>query len=461
VVERASSSVAVAKSPVALLRGALDGLTGAAVFGWRNLAVSAGLFLGALLALFKFQRYLHIDRFALSHYPHWTYQAYALLHGQWQLDPYIPVTAKSPIPVDTAIINGHIYMYYPPFPAILMMPMVAIYGLRASDVMFTAVVSAAILPLMYLLFEQVRVNGLTRRDWRINLTMSVLLYFGSIIIFLSLGGRLWFTTHVVCVAVTLLALLMAFRRQYVLSAIFMGCAFFTRFPLALGFPLLFYLAWDDAGRQALLVPFLASLLARRPNWRMVPLRRLVPLGAATLMVVALFLVRNTLAFGSPLETGYNAMIKQDYSQLTQLYSLQFVPANFVTFFLALPHVVYPAGRFDRHPGFSMLNGGIGISVLVTTPLFWFLLWRNKQHSVLRIACWITIVLIVGALLPFVTAGWDQFGVRYLTDAYPFAFLLLALTDARVDWRFIAVGSLGIAINFLGAAQWWAAYTYHL
>lgn len=459
--ERRLTPVAAVTDSVIRLRQLASGRSQSAVFGLRNIGVTVSLYLGALAALLKFQRYLHISHFAQSPYPYWTYQAYSLLHGQWHLDPYIPVGPHTRMLYDTAVINGHIYMYYPPFPAILMMPMVAISGLKASDILFTALVSAAILPLTYLLFEQVRANGLTKRTWVTNLTISVLLYFGSIMLFLSLGGRIWYTTHVVCVAVTLLSLLMAFRRRYVWSAVFMGCAFFTRFPLALGFPLLFYLAWDDAGAKPLLLNFLKSVQARRPEWRMVPWRRLVPLTAATASVVALFLVRNTLMFGSPFETGYNALIAQNYPELHSLYSLQFVPANFATFFLALPQVVYAGGKFDHAPTLSMLNGGVGISVLVTTPLFWYLFTRNAQWSALRIACWITIALIVGSLLPFYTAGWDQFGVRYLTDAYGFAFLLLALTDVRVDWRFLAVGALGIAINFLGAAQWWAGYTFHI
>jgi hypothetical protein len=69
--------------------------------------------------------------------------------------------------------------------------------------------------------------------------------------------------------------------------------------------------------------------------------------------------------------------------------------------------------------------------------------------------------MVIAILLFHAAGWYQFGARYLFDAYPFAFLLLALTDARVDWRFAALGYFGVLINILGAYQFWTGAIPHL
>jgi hypothetical protein len=98
---------------------------------------------------------------------------------------------------------------------------------------------------------------------------------------------------------------------------------------------------------------------------------------------------------------------------------------------------------------------------VTTPLFLLLFWRNRTFSAMRVALWTVIGLVVIAVLLFHAAGWYQFGARYLYDAYPFAFLLLALNDEHIDWRFVALGLLGVAINLLGAHQWWTGHIIHL
>jgi hypothetical protein len=65
------------------------------------------------------------------------------------------------------------------------------------------------------------------------------------------------------------------------------------------------------------------------------------------------------------------------------------------------------------------------------------------------------------VLLFHASGWYQFGARYLFDGYAYAFLLLALTDVRVDWRFALLGILGVIINVLGAHQFWSNNIFHL
>jgi hypothetical protein len=420
----------------------------------RNLAISCGLFVGALLALFALETKFKIPLTSVSSAPHYVYQAWSFLHGRWDLDLSAQTT-------DIVVLHGKHYIVYPPFPAVMLMPFVAIFGLSTSDVLFTAVVSACNLPLLYLLFEQVRAIGFTRRSWVENLVISIVCYFGSINLWLSLGGRMWFTAHIVSMTCVLLSLLLAFRGHYGWSAVALGCAFFSRGTLALGFPLLFYLAWEDVGREPTLVRFVLSLWRRKPDWTAVPWRRLLLPAAITVLVVGLFMWRNLVVFGSPLETGYNILIHQRYPQVTTgPFNIRYVPSNIVANFFSFPQITF-TGPFDRHPVFNMLNGGYCVSVFVTTPLFLLLFTRNRQFSPLRAALWVTLALIVALVLLFHAAGWVQFGARYLYDGYAYAYLLLALTDARVDWRFIALGLVGIGVNLLGANQFWTGHVFHL
>lgn len=428
-----------------------EGMHSHPVFGRTNLLLCAGLFIIALVSFFALQARFHIASLGVSDAPHFIYQAKSFLEGRWDLD--LPYTM-----FDIVGINGKNYIVYPPLPALLLMPFVAIFGPNTSDILFTTILSALNLPLLYLLFEQVRANGFTRRSSRDNLIIAVILFYGSINLWLSLGGRMWFTASIVGMTCTLGALLLAFRRHFGWSALLLGCAFLCRPTAILGFPFLLYLAWQDAGLRHDLERFVTSLRTRTPDWTAIPWRRVAPPILVMSAILVLFLIRNTVVFGSPLETGYAILIQQRYPWVKQgPFCPCYVPSNIVANFFTFPRITFSGpygGAFDRHPSFDMLNTGVAVSVFFTTPLFLFLFWRNRKFSPMRIALWVTIALVVASVLLFHASGYRQFGARYLYEGYAYAFLLLALSDVRIDWRFIALGVIAIGINLLGAYEFW-------
>ncbi len=430
-----------------------DAALDAPVFGRRNLIVAGALSLIALLSIWVFETIFKIQKLGVSGAPHFVYQAYSFLHGRWDLDLSASTT-------DIIVLHGKHYIVYPPGPAVLMMPFVAIWGLRTSDVLFTTLFAAANMGLLFLLFEQVRASGFTRRSWLENVTIIILLYYGSINLWLSLGGRMWFTAHILCMTFTLASLIMAFRRRFVWSAALLGVAFFCRSTVVLGFPFLFYLVWQNGGSEHLLERFIASVRARRPDWTAVPWRRFVGPAMATAVVALLFMARNTAVFGSPLDTGYATLVHQRYPDVTNgPFSITYVPTNIIANFFTFPVVKF-AGPFDRHPLLNVMNDGFAVSVFITTPLFLFLFWRNRRFSPLRTALWVTIGLVVVAVLVFHASGWYQFGARYLYEGYAYAFLLLVLNEVRVDWRFATLGLLAVVLNMLGALQFWTSIALH-
>jgi hypothetical protein len=434
-----------------------EGPQAQAVYDSTRLRLAFCLFLGAFAMWLVLGRFVGVGPLDVSNAPHFLYQAESLLHGRMDLDLPASVT-------DIVTLQGKHYIVYPPLPAILMMPGVALFGVHFSDVLFTRIFSALNLPLLFLLFEQARASGLSRRGTNENLYLVLLLYFGSINVWLSLGGRMWYTAQIVCLTCTLGALLLALRRHFTWAAVLLACAFFARATALLGFPLLLYLAWQDGGAGTEIQRFIASLRARAPDWSAVPWRRMVPVLGVAAAMLALFMVRNALIFGSPLESGYAVLIHQRYPVVKDgPFSLSYVPANIVANFFATPTITF-MGPFDRHPGLNLVSNGVGVSVFITTPLFLLLFWRNRTFSALRAALWVTIGLVVAAVLLFHAAGWYQFGARYLFDGYPFIYLLFVLNETRVvvggrrpnavDWRITALGLLGIAINLLGAFEFW-------
>lgn len=426
----------------------------ASAFSRRNALVVAALFAAALLTLWIFEKALYIGIHSVSPVNYFVYQAESFLHGRWDLN-------LSPTFTDIVTIHGKYYIVYPPMPAIVLMPFVAIFGLQTSDVLFTAICSALNLSILYLVLEQVRENGFTRRRSIENVCISLLLWLGSISLWMSLGGEMWFTAQILCMTFTLLALLSAFRRYFALASLLLGCAFFCRATVIFGYVFLLYLAWQDAGVEPHIERFIASVWRRTPAWSAIPWRRLAGPFAVMVGIVLLFMLRNMIVFGSPLDSGYNVLITQKYPEVTTgPFNISYVPANIVANFFSFPQTLF-SGAFDRHPVLDVINNGTAVGLFVTTPLFLFLFWHNKRFSATRTALWITLGFMVIAILLFHASGWYQFGARYLFDGYPFAFLLLALTDTRVDWRFAALGYFGVFINVMGAYQFWTHITPHL
>ena len=412
-----------------------------------NAGIAAGLFVLALGVFFALQHAFGINSVGVSDAPHWLYQASAFLHGRWNVNLPTSVT-------DIRSWHGKDYLFYPPLPALVLMPLVAIWGLHTSDVLFTAVMSALNLSLLFLIFEQARTNGLSRRATWENVVWAILLYFGSIFLWLSLGGRVWFTSQMVTVTFVLLALWAALAHHYALGALCLGLAVLGRAPVVVTFIYIFYLAWEDAGRQPLLGRFLRSLWQRRPDWRAVPWQRILPVVGLCLAAVAAYAFRDYAMYGSPTETGYALTLKQDFPNFHGgVLSLTYMPTNFFEYFFTFPHVTV-LSAIAGHLKVDMLNGSQTVGVFVTTPMFLLLFARNHTRKAIRAMLWLPIVLFLLSVLAFFANGYSEFGSRYLLEVYPFAFLMLVLSEVRTDWRVILLGAIAIAINVAGAYQFW-------
>ncbi|HEY7127927.1 MAG TPA: hypothetical protein VH540_28615 [Ktedonobacterales bacterium] len=418
----------------------------------RTVLLAMLLFCFSLVILLLTSVKLHIDPFAPSGSNHFVYQAQSLLQGRLDIAPYVGAHNPPNNNTDIILVHGKHYIVYPPFPAILMMPLVAIFGLGLSDIFFTQVFSALNIALLFWLLELLRTSGRSRRTFQQNFALCVFFFIGTINFFLSLGGTMWFTAHIVATTCTLGCLLFAFKRRYVLSAICLGCAFLTRAPAIVGLPVLLYLFLEQETGAARLKEMIRALRARLP-WRKLVVA-LVPL-AVTLL---LFLARNTLAFGNPLESGYTFLVQQKYTEVRYgVVGLHYIWPDFVVNFLSFPSFTF-RDAFDISPQLNLMpNNGIGLSVFATTPLFLYLFFsRNRTPSPLRKALWVSVGLLVAAALLYHAAGWIQFGARYLFEGYVYAFLLLALSELEMGWRFYLLGVAGILINLLGAQAFWGS-----
>lgn len=386
-----------------------------------------GLFAGSLLALGLFSLGHHRP----SHAPHFMYQADAWLHGQLHL--------RHPPPDlnDWARVGDRWYVSFPPGPALLMLPLVAVRGLDLDDVSFTVLFAALNVLLLFLVLERLRVAGESPRTRREDAALALLFAFGTVAFSCSIRGEVWFTAEVLGVTATCLYLLAAHRAaRPLLAGLAWSFAAVTRTPLV--FTALFFAAEVISGGGRL-----GEALRRRETWRDPARWRKVALfaaGAAPLLLLAGW--ANWARFGSPLDFGHahfwNNRVNADIRRWG-LFSLHYLPRQLHAAFTRLPRL--EDGRLTYHPD--------GMSLLVTTPLY-LLLLVPRVRARLRPALWLTVAATALPGFLYQNTGYVQFGYRFSVDYAPYLLLLLAVGGWPMKRLFWALALAGVAVNAWGA-----------
>ena len=367
-----------------------------------------------------------------SLYPHFIYQADAFLHGQLSL------RVPPPNYEDWARVDDKWYVSFPPFPAVLLMPFVAILGLQFNDVFFTVVCAALSLALFYLLLEHFREQGDSQRTSRENILLAVLFAFGTVNFYISIRGEVWFTAEVIGVTLTCLYLLAAYRARHPLWAgLFFACATVTRTPLLFsGVYFLLELLMPEGRWNP------DELQARRPEL----VRKLVAFGIPIAAVGIPMALMNHARFGSFGDFGHDHLFNNRVNPDIQrwgLFNYHYLERNLHAAFTRLPTLVEHGGATSLGFDFD------GMSLFVTTPLFLMLLWPVVRPRLHR-ALWITTAAVSVPGFFYQNTGWRQFGFRFSLDYTPYLFLLLAIGGRKMGNWFWALALIGVAVNIWGA-----------
>lgn len=411
------------EAPPAAQPGALARLR---AFAWRH-RLEAAIFAAAFVvyALASGPRFFH-----QSAAPHFIYQAEAWLHGQLHL------AADPPDLEDWARMGDRFYVSFPPFPALVMLPFVALNGYQFNDVSFTVFFGALNVLLLFLVLRRYARWGDAPRSERELLWITAFFAVGTLHFYMAIRGEVWFTAEVMGVTFALLYLLAAHRARHpVLAGLALSAAALTRTPLA--FAVIFFL-------MEVLAPdgrFDRDALRSR---RRDTLRRLALFAAPLTVFAAAMMWMNQVRFGSPLEFGHSHLWNNRVNaQIAQygLFDLHYLERNLHSAFTRLP-------TLSLHPlqvGFD----GHGMSLLLTTPLFLLLLWPKTRPRLHR-ALWLTVLVVALPALFYQNDGYYQFGFRFSLDWTPFLFLLLAMGGRPVDRWFKVLGAIGVGMATWGA-----------
>jgi hypothetical protein len=344
------------------------------------------------------------------------YLADAFLHGRVWLDTRLGYQ-------DVIVSGGHVYVPFAPFPAIALMPIVAVFGPSIADQWETginAALAASIVGLAWWFVGRAGVRSLVDRFF-----LVFLLGFSTQIWWVTTRGGVWHTGHLIATILTLLCLieLWGSRRAWLIGLL-AGAAFLTRPPLAFA------------------IPFYALLLAGDAIWepRRWPWRTWFELALGVVPSLLFFFWYNAARFGSPLESGYGLALLPAWLEPVRehgLFSTYHIPMNVDYLFLKVPKLVPTFPYFQPD--------GLGMSIFITSPGLLYAVrapWRTSRVWWLAGAA---LVVLIPTLL-YYGGGWLQFGYRYALDSIPFVWALCVLAAVRdVDQR-ASVGLDGAAMG---------------
>ena len=356
------------------------------------------------------------------------YLADAFLHGRTWLD-------FRPGPNDVIVAGDKFYVPFAPFPAVALMPVVAVLGAVTADQVesgINALLAAAGVGLCWMLLARIGVERLRDR-----LALTVLFGFSTQILWVTTRGGVWHTGQLIATILTLLCLIEVWGSQRAWwIGLLAGAAFLTRAPLAFA------------------IPFYAFLLDRPSSMRRtLPWRSWAWLGLGVLPSFVFFFLYNQIRFGSPLESGYALATLPAWLEAQRqqgLFALAHVSMNLDYLFVHLPKLI---------PEFPFFKpDGLGMSVFITSPGLLYAVradWRDRR-------AWMLLGAAVAVLIPtllYYGGGWLQYGYRYFLDSIPFVIAVCGIAAARrrrIGQGWLALIAIGTAVMFVGV--YWA---YHL
>jgi hypothetical protein len=435
--------------------------------------VAIGLAIAALLLVV----YVVSNPSRTSYYNHFVWQAEAFLDGRAAIRYPVPDQPgvhgndlfQDVIPTvgPNGEATGYALLPFPPLPAVVLLPFVAIWGLATDAQLIAAFIGALDVAIAFWVLGYLPIGR------RVRIATTLFLGLGTVLWYAAELGTTWYLAHVVAVGLTLLAIGLALagdpwaaggepdrppdpdaptglrlgldRGQFVAGILF-GLACTARLTIVFGAP--FFLFVGGGGSRT-----------RRGISALVGMA--IPLG--------LLVGYTWLSTGQLMNPGYDVLYRAETASYPQLgyradWAIEdprYLVQNLPLFLVGLPSVLPPCadgamrGLFDAAcPVIAPRDVGMGL--FLTSPAWLIALaslrWLGRDRLVTGAA--IAIVLIAIVDLMHFSQGWVQFGYRFSNDYAPFGLLLLALAleaGGRLRRLGYALIALSIAIVTWGVA----------
>ena len=460
------------------------------------LALAGGL--GLAVIAFAIYAVTRVDRV----YDHFVWQAAAFLEGQaairypvdsapgaplgnWFFQDVLPVATSDGVP------RG--LLPFPPLPALVLLPFVAVFGLATDDQLLFTTLAAVDVAICWWMLGRLRIDGAVR------LATTIFFAFGTTFWYAAQLATTWYQAHIVAVGLAMLAVGLAIAADPAAGDDEPGfddpdhvpvprpaTTLLDRLrvdPRQVAIGLLFGLAATARLTVVVAAPFFMLVGGGRSWWQ-----RSWSAGLGALIPVGLLLAYNVATTGHVFHPAYDYLYRLESAAYTALgyhpdWSVEdprYVPQNAAIMFLAGPELLptelpdslgvrddpvctapgAQRGLFDASCPLAVPQD-IGMSVLLTSPMWLLLVPALRRYGRSRLvtgAALATLIVVLVNLMHF-SQGWVQFGYRFALDAAPFALVLVALglqslVDGGRRWAMPLAATLvvvSIVVNAWGVA----------
>ena len=345
----------------------------------------------------------------------------AVLHGRLHLTENISWLELAPY-------QGRYYIIPPPLPAILLLPLVAIYGLTTDQTIVSIFFGSLNVSLAYL-----TVKSLTNNR-SIQIASAVMFGFGTIHWWVATSGAVWMFSLTVSVTFLFIAIILTLNKANpFFSGLSLGASYWTRLPTVLSLPFFIIMYSDEWHKKND-----TNNILKRIN-----IKPLFFLGLGVGIFVVLNALYNLIRFDTPFDASYYLMtgIFDEPWYQEGYFNIKYIPRHLKVIFAGMPRLI------DEFP--YITPSWNGMAIWLTTPAFIYAFFTGIRNR-LAIGCWISIALIAFVDFCHGTWGFSQFGYRYALDFYPFLFLLTVKgIGDELKWHHKALISLGILVNLWG------------
>jgi hypothetical protein len=348
--------------------------------------------------------------------------------------------------LEIAFFNDKNYISFPPFPSVVMLPIVAVYGYDTPDH-----VVAFVFALISLIFAYKIAENLLK-DRMHAVFFSLFLILGTNYLHISLWGSVWYIAQNMAFAFTLIAFYYALtdkKWHSVISLFALCCAMGCRPFNTLYMPLIFYLIYRREG-----LPLFGFT------------KKLAVYAIPAVILGMFYMWLNYARFGNIFEFGHNYLPEFTIDPLGQFHPSR-IMGNLRMMFVDtdMSYQIFNGFPFYQRVGFAFwLASPILVSYLVYLG---YKAYRTviRDTRITDHTTWMIPILVTLHLFLFTlhrTLGGRQFGSRYAADSLPAIFLglMFILSKMKLDNRvyYNAVPMVfGLLINFHGSIMFFSFY----
>lgn len=357
---------------------------------------------------------------------------------------------NTPSKEDLVEFNHQFYAYWPPVPALVYMPLVALFGLQLPDALINTLFA------VFNVLIVMKIMNVITKCFNCLLSLNQIALIGlfwglgTVQFYMARSGTVWLVSQIMAQTFLLLAIysFIVINEKYkrlAIAGFFFACACYTRNHFVLTLP--FFIGYEIATK----IDFKWRQLFKTYGLFIVPF----------LVFSILNAWYNYARFGNCFENGLKYHLMSDYFKPLFLkhgyFSLSYYSHNFYTEVLHWPTFKAQFPFIEKEPeGFGFIWGSPFYLLLI--PAF-ILVVKNKiasSYRILILACLLSVVLMSTVIFSIMGTGWVQFCARYTFDFQFFLVLILGLMWsqlAKIKWmKFLTLLLIlvSIGIQYLGA-----------